>query len=61
MGSNVHEQAATSANASLEDDPSQEYTNSANDCSEQKTILKQISPCISIQDTTQQGTYIIPE
>lgn len=29
--------------------------------SEKKMTLKQISPCISSQDTTQLGIYIIPE
>ena len=55
MGSNEHEQVDTSA--SLEDGTRQEYSNSADECSEQKMILKQMSLCISIQDTIQQETY----
>lgn len=55
MGSNEHECIHTSA--TLEDDTRQEYCNSPEECSEQKTILKQMSPCTSTQDIIQQETY----
>lgn len=42
-------------------DPRHGYANSEDDSLIQKTSLKQISLCISSQDTTQLETYIIPE
>ena len=51
-------EANNSTNASTEDhDPRHNCTNSEDDRSEQKMSLKQISLCISSQDTTQTETY----